>query len=87
MPTEPDITAAIVAVLSEVAPDADLTDLDPGRSFRDQLEIDSVDFLNLVLGLEERLDVQIPESDYPKLSSLRGAAAYLTAMVHSGAAR
>lgn len=67
----------VLEVLGEVAPDADLRQLDAEISFRDQFELDSVDFLNLVLRLEKRLGVRIPEVDYPKLSSLNGAVAYL----------
>jgi len=47
-------------------------------SFRDQLDIDSVDFLNFVLALEQRLGRTIPQLDYPRLSTLDGCVAYLT---------
>ncbi len=51
--------------------------LEPRKSFRDQFEIDSVDFLNFILNLEKVLDRKIPEVDYPKLSSLEGCLTYL----------
>lgn len=51
----------------------------PGINFRDQLDLDSMDFLNFVLALHDRLRVEIPETDYPKLYTLDGAVAYLTA--------
>ena len=60
----------MLRILGEIAPEADLTRLKPDVSFRDQLNIDSMDFLNFVTGLDEELDVRIPESDYPKLSTL-----------------
>ena len=63
--------------LKQVAPEADTAALDPERSFRDQLGIDSIDYLNFMIGLEERLGVRIAEIDYPKLSSLGGCLAYL----------
>ena len=63
--------------LLETAPEANTDALDPAVSFRDQFEIDSVDFLNFVLSLEKRLNVEIPEGDYPKLSSLNGCISYL----------
>lgn len=73
------ITDQVVNALLEIAPEADIRTLDPAASFRDQFEIDSVDFLNLVLALEKKLGTRIPEIDYPKLSSLSGCVAYLTA--------
>ncbi len=70
----------VLEVLGEVAPDADLRRLDAETSFRDQFDLDSIDFLNLVLRIEKRLDTRIPEVDYPKLSSLDGAVAYLSGL-------
>jgi acyl carrier protein len=60
----------VLRILGEIAPEADLTRLKSNVSFRDQLDIDSMDFLNSVIALDEELDVRIPESDYPKLSTL-----------------
>ena len=70
------LSSVVLDVLRRVAPDMDGVALDPGRTFRDQLGIDSIDFLNFVMALEERLGVRIAESDYPKLSSLDGCIAY-----------
>ncbi|MGD8429087.1 MAG: phosphopantetheine-binding protein [Ectothiorhodospiraceae bacterium] len=67
----------VLAVLGEVAPEVDTEALEPRASFRDQTEMDSVDFLNFVLKLEQRLGTKIPEYDYPKLSSLQGCLDYL----------
>jgi len=69
----------IFDALVQTAPEVDTGALDPSVSFRDQFEIDSVDFLNFVLTLEKILKVAIPEVDYPKLSSLNGCTSYLTA--------
>lgn len=74
-----DVRREVLKALVEVAPDADPDALDPALAFRDQIEIDSLDFLNLVLKLEERLGVHVPEADYPKLSSLDGCVGYLQA--------
>ncbi|HSE23256.1 MAG TPA: phosphopantetheine-binding protein [Pyrinomonadaceae bacterium] len=68
--TRDEIRATVLRILGEIAPEADLTRLKPDVSFRDQLDIDSMDFLNFVIALDEELDVRIPESDYPKLSTL-----------------
>jgi acyl carrier protein len=72
-----DIAARVLDVLREVAPEVDTSKLDPNASFRDQLDIDSVDYLTFVLGLEQRFGIKVPEVDYPKLSSLSGCIAYL----------
>jgi len=68
--TQDEIRATVLRILGEIAPEADLTRLKSNVSFRDQLDIDSMDFLNFVIALDEKLDVRIPESDYPKLSTL-----------------
>lgn len=71
------LTALIIETLIAVAPDVDPGALDPDASFRDQFEIDSVDFLNFVLQLEKALGIRVPEMDYPKLSGLKGCLIYL----------
>jgi acyl carrier protein len=74
-----DIRTAIVEELSNIAPEADLATVDPAADLREALDIDSMDFLNFVIALHRRLGVDIPEIDYPKLVTLKGAMAYLTA--------
>lgn len=71
------IKSEVIAVLVDVAPEVELENLDPAKSFRDQFEFDSIDFVDLMLRLEKRLGITIPQSDYPKLSSLNGALRYL----------
>lgn len=66
------------AVLS-IAPEADLAHLDPRASLREQLDLDSFDFLNLLIALHERLGVEVPEADYGKVDGLDALAAYLAA--------
>jgi acyl carrier protein len=75
--TTEELSELVLAVLSEIAPEIDIHQVDPGMSFRDQFDVDSVDFLNFVLTLEKRLGRPIPEVDYPKLSTLNGCIAYL----------
>jgi len=74
---EKDLREHVLESLTKVAPDVDRSTLDPDINFRDQFEIDSVDYLGFVLGLEKRLGTEIPEIDYPKLSSMSGCLAYL----------
>jgi acyl carrier protein len=80
--TSEELKSHVFDALAEVAPEVNTNALDPAVSFRDQIEIDSVDFLNFVLNLEKRLNVKIPEGDYPELSSLHGCLSYLTATGH-----
>ena len=75
--TEAEIRTTVLRVLGEIAPEADLTRLDPNAGLRDQLDLDSMDVLNVMIGLHEALHLDIPETDYPKLATLNGAVAYL----------
>ena len=75
--TPETIRAAVLRALGGVAPEADLEHLQPAVSFRDQLDLDSMDFLNFVIGLHKDLRVEVPEADYPKLSTLQGCLEYL----------
>lgn len=68
----------VLKILGEIAPEADLSQLKPDVSFRDQLDIDSMDLLNFVIALHKALGVDIPETDYPHLASLNGCIAYLS---------
>lgn len=89
MSTTTNTTAAqqlqetILGILGTIAPEADLAALDPSVSLRDQLDIDSMDFLNFAIALHHEFGVDIPEADYPKLMTLDGAAAYLLAAIPS----
>jgi acyl carrier protein len=69
----------IAQVLATIAPEVDLEALDARAPLRDQVDLDSMDFLNLIVGLHERLQIDIPESDYARLVSLDDLVAYLAA--------
>ncbi len=79
--TTDEITNTVLRALGEIAPEADLAAIKPGVSFRDQLDIDSMDFLNFVIAVHEALHVEIPEADYPKLITLNGCVEYLSLRV------
>jgi acyl carrier protein len=81
--SEEHIRGEALAVLAEIAPEAAAVELDPARAFRDQIEMDSVDYLNFVMRLEKRLGLKVAEVDYPKLASLDGCVRYL-APRHTG---
>jgi acyl carrier protein len=68
----------ILRILGHIAPEASIDSLDPNRSFHDQIEIDSIDFLRLMMELEKELKVTIFDFDYPKLSTLKGCERYIT---------
>jgi acyl carrier protein len=69
----------VLQALREIAPEVSADQIDPRIPFQEQIDIDSMDFLNLVIGLQERTGVEIPERDYPKMASLDACVAYLAA--------
>ena len=75
--TTEDIRAIVISVLTEVAPEVDPDAIDPDTELVEQLDIDSMDFLNIVVAINERTGIEVPERDYPKLSTLNDAVAYL----------
>lgn len=77
--TPDEIRSVVLRNLGAIAPEADLEHLRPDVGFREQLDIDSMDFLNFVIALHKELRVEIPEKDYPKLATLRGCTDYLVA--------
>ena len=76
--TTDEIRAAVIDILSDIAPDEDLGGLDDGIAFREQLEMDSMDFLDIVMELRKRYRVQVPEEDYGALDSMSSTVEYLT---------
>jgi acyl carrier protein len=72
-----EIRDEIIDILSEIAPDEDLSDLNDEQSFRDQIELDSMDFLDIVMELRKRHRIQIPEEEYGELASMASTVKYL----------
>ncbi len=75
--TTTEIRETIIAGLSQIAPEADFEELSPTENIREELDIDSFDFLNFLIGLDDKLGVEIPESDYEKLISMNDLIGYL----------
>ena len=75
---EPEIRSTVLQVLTGIAPEVDDGELVPGRPLRDQVDLDSMDWLNFMIALHERLKIDIPESDYAKLTTLDAIIAYLS---------
>ena len=77
--TDAEIKSAILDGLAQIAPESDPAQLSPNENIRRALDIDSFDFLNFLIGLHEKLGVDIPEADYGKLNTLDEMVAYLAA--------
>lgn len=75
--TNLDIRKVFLEELTKIAPDIDPDDVGEKDHLQDDLELDSMDFLNLVTALHQRLGVDIPEADYPKIATLALALGYL----------
>ena len=72
-----DIRVRVITTLSGIVPELDPAGLKPGVSLRDQLDIDSMDFLNFLIALHEEFGVDVPEADAPKLGTIDACVAYL----------
>ncbi len=75
--TTDELRDVVLDALTTIAPEADPAMLDPGEDLREELDLDSMDELNLITALCERLGIDIPEGDYPQLRTLDGAVDYL----------
>jgi acyl carrier protein len=74
--SDAELTRAILAELRKVAPEADPATLGPDEPLREALDIDSFDFLNVLIGLHKALGVEVPEADYGQLNTLDGMVRY-----------
>jgi acyl carrier protein len=74
---ETEICALAADVLGGIAPEADLSSVGADEDLREALDLDSMDFLNFVIGLSQRAGRSIPEAHYPRLFTLRGLVSYL----------
>ena len=77
--THDELRALLFRVVKRVAPDSAPERVAGDRDFREELDLDSVDFLNVAIGLHEALGIDIPETDYAKLATIDGCVAYLAA--------
>lgn len=74
---EEELRAVVLATLKTIAPEVEDDDLHPDRPLRNQVDLDSMDWLNFLIGLHEKLKVDIPEADYAKLVTLGDVLDYL----------
>jgi len=75
--TKDEIRAIILDIIAKIAPDEDLSDLKGSVRIREQIDLDSMDFLDIIMELRKRYGIEVPEEDYMELSTLDGSAAYL----------
>ncbi|MBR5710347.1 MAG: acyl carrier protein [Thermoguttaceae bacterium] len=76
--TSAEIREAVLNILEDITPDEDLTQLKDDVPFREQLELDSMDFLDIVMELRKRYRIQIPENEYTNLVTMDSTVKYLT---------
>ncbi|MDY6942982.1 MAG: acyl carrier protein [Pseudomonadota bacterium] len=74
-----EIQTRLLQILSTIAPEMEAESLDPAEDFREQLDIDSMDLLNFITAIHKQMGVNIPEADYPQLTSLNACIAYVAA--------
>lgn len=67
----------IIEIIAEIAVDEDLSNLDDSIRLRDQLDLDSMDFLDIVMELKKRYKIEVPQEDYPQLATLKSCIEYL----------
>ena len=76
--TKDECKKLVLDIIADIAPDEDLSDVKPDVKLRDQLELDSMDFLDIVMELRKQHSIEGPEADYQELASLDSCAEYLT---------
>ena len=75
--TREDIRSLILQILADIAPDEDISSLNDDEKLRDQIDLDSMDFLDIVMELRKRFNIEVPEKDYEQLATLASCVAYL----------
>ena len=75
--TRDEVREAIVSILKDIAPDEDLNSIEDDAVLREQIDLDSMDFLDIVMELRKRFNIEVPESDYQELASMASCIKYL----------
>jgi acyl carrier protein len=76
--TKEECKLVVLDIIKDIAPDEDLSNVKADVALREQLELDSMDFLDIVMELRKQHGIEVPEADYPQLASLDSCAEYLT---------
>ena len=75
--TREEVRRAVVNILEDIAPDEDLSSIKDDVTLREQIDLDSMDFLDIVMELRKRFNIEVPESDYQELVSMDSCIQYL----------
>ena len=75
--TREEVRRAVVNILEDIAPDEDLSSIKDDVTLREQMDLDSMDFLDIVMELRKRFSIEVPESDYQELASMDSCIQYL----------
>jgi len=75
--TKEQIKGTILEIIAQIIPDEDLSNLKGDIPIREQVELDSMDFLDIIMELRKRYGIEVPEDDYTQLATLDGSVAYL----------
>lgn len=75
--TNEEVKQVVIDIIVDVAPDEDVVGIDAAQSLRDQLDLDSMDFLDIVMELRKRHQIEVPSEDYPRLATLNSCVEYL----------
>ena len=73
-----NIRSEVLSVLTTIAPEVEPEDIRDEELLRDQVDLDSMDWLNFLVGIHKRLNIEIPESDYALLRTLADVVGYVT---------
>ncbi|MFP5490066.1 MAG: acyl carrier protein [Bacteriovoracia bacterium] len=76
--TTDEVRQVVLDIISDIAPDEDLAGIKDEVSLREQIDLDSMDFLDIVMELRKRHKVEVPAEDYPKLATMASCVSYLT---------
>ncbi len=75
--TTEEVKQAVIDIVNDILPEGDCAEVDPSMRLRDQLDLDSMDFLDIVMELRKQYKVEVPEADYPQLATLNSCVEYL----------
>ena len=76
------VREAVIDIIADIALDEDVTQIKDDLALRDQLDLDSMDFLDIVMELKKRHKIEVPQEDYPKLATMSGCVDYLGPKFH-----
>lgn len=75
--TGKDVREAVISILGDIAPDEDVSSINDQDSLREQIDLDSMDFLDIVMELRKRFNIEVPEKDYGQLATMASCVTYL----------